>query len=137
MANSPEAVNVGILLATFNGEAFLPQQLESFVAQTHKNWQLLVSDDGSVDQTVDIVEKFAQTVCQRVKIVRGPERGFCRNFIWLAKSATDADLIAFSDQDDVWLPHKLARAVSWLGSASDKVPRVYFSRTAIVDGEGE
>ena len=132
-----EQPKIVILLATRNGAEFLPEQLESFRAQTYPHWELLVSDDGSTDNTVGIVSNFAKTVAQRVNIKRGPQREFWRNFVSLVRSVgTDNDLYAYSDQDDIWHPEKLARAAEWFAALQDAQPALYFTRTELISGDG-
>jgi glycosyltransferase involved in cell wall biosynthesis len=129
---------VVILLATLNGEEYLCEQLQSFCEQTHSNWELLVSDDGSTDRTVEIVNAFAEQVRQPVTLQLGPGRGFWRNFLSLIRNKeVDGEFFAYSDQDDVWFPTKLQRAVGWLESLPVDVPALYFSRTALVAPNGK
>jgi glycosyltransferase involved in cell wall biosynthesis len=125
-----------ILLATRNGAEFLQEQLESYRAQTYRNWELLVSDDGSTDTTVALIETFAKSVTQRVIVLPGPQKGFWQNFVSLVRSdAIDGDLFAYSDQDDVWFAEKLANAVRWFEGRSDE-PALYFSRTELIESNG-
>jgi hypothetical protein len=94
-------------MATYNGAAFLAQQLESLACQTLRPAELVVSDDGSTDSTLAVVEKFSQTAPFPVRVLtRGARLGFGDNFLEAAQ-ACRYPLIAFSDQDDVWLPDKL------------------------------
>jgi glycosyltransferase involved in cell wall biosynthesis len=131
------AKKVAILLATKNGAEFLPEQLASYRGQTHRNWELVVSDDGSTDETRDIVKKFAANVPQPVRVRTGPCREFHRNFMSMAADPDiDADFFAFSDQDDIWCADKLERAVRWLSSVPEGTPAVYCGRTELVDREG-
>jgi glycosyltransferase involved in cell wall biosynthesis len=128
-----------ILLAAFNGAAHITEQLESFVAQSHRNWELVVSDDGSTDATTDVVQRFGCAVPQKVSLIEGPRRGFWQNFLSLLRRAEqlDGDLFAYSDQDDIWLPEKLERAAEWLAvNGPSEVPRLYFSRTALIEEDG-
>ncbi|MBR4877630.1 MAG: glycosyltransferase [Rhodocyclaceae bacterium] len=81
---------VAILLCTFQGERWLPEQLESLRAQTHRDWTLTVSDDGSTDATVQIVRDFAARVPQPVHITQGPQRGHAANFLTLSASLAHA-----------------------------------------------
>ena len=75
---------VAILLCTYNGSAYLREQLDSFCAQTESNWVLWVSDDGSLDGTMAILQEFAdRTFPGRVNIVKGPQLGFAANFLSL------------------------------------------------------
>jgi glycosyltransferase involved in cell wall biosynthesis len=127
-----------ILLAAFNGAAHITEQLESFVAQSHSNWELLVSDDGSTDETIDLIRRFASSIPQKVSLIEGPRRGFWQNFLSLLRQAdqADGDLFAFSDQDDIWLPEKLERATKWFGKIEQDVPSLYFTRTELIDQAG-
>src|SRR5438309_1268928 len=113
----PKERKVIILMATHNGSKHIQEQLDSFVSQTHSNWELIVSDDGSTDETRAIVDEFAQTISQKVLTVEGPRQGFWKNFLSLVDRTEEAhgDFFAYSDQDDIWLPDKLERATRWLG----------------------
>jgi glycosyltransferase involved in cell wall biosynthesis len=129
---------VSILLATFNGAEFLPEQLQSFCDQTYFNWELLVSDDGSVDQTTAIVEAFAKRVPQKVTLRQGPRNAFWQNFLSMVRlTDVESDLFAYSDQDDVWLPEKLARSVDWFASIPQDQPGLYFTRTMLISPNGK
>jgi hypothetical protein len=128
---------VVILLATRNGAEFLQSQLDSFRVQTYAHWELLVSDDGSTDATVEIVKRFADSVPQHVTIVPGPQQGFWQNFVALVRSGEiDGDLFAYSDQDDVWFEEKLAKAVDWFEKRAVPSPALYFTRTELMHGDG-
>ncbi len=125
-----------ILMSTYNGEKFLAEQLQSIEDQTHKNWRLVISDDGSNDNTLAIAKQF-QTKWgnDRLEIRQGPQQGFCLNFLSMACDINiQADLYAFSDQDDVWMNDKLERAVVYFNENNEsQLPRAYGSRTQIVD----
>ena len=99
---------VDILLATYNGARFVREQLASISAQTHSDWHLMVRDDGSSDDTLAIVRKWAASVAQPVTIVEDGESGLgaSLNFARLLERS-DAPYFACCDQDDVWLPQKL------------------------------
>lgn len=128
---------VAILLCTFDGQRFLSDQLESLRSQTYPDWELWVSDDGSQDRTRVILDSFqASAGADRSSIHNGPAEGFVANFLSLVCHASiTADYYAFSDQDDVWEPEKLERAVNWLKSVPQSVPALYCSRTRLVDPE--
>jgi glycosyltransferase involved in cell wall biosynthesis len=131
---SPKVV---ILLATRNGAEFLREQLESYRAQTVRNWELLVSDDGSTDDTIKIIEEFAKQIPQRVVVRRGPQIGFWQNFASLVRSDDiEGDLFAYSDQDDVWFPEKLAKAARWFEARPTDQPALYFTRTELIEVGG-
>lgn len=120
--------HIAVLLATRNGAAYLEAQLESYVAQTLRPALILISDDGSTDETRAIADAFrASTDGIRIELHDGPQNGSAANFLHLIQQVPDdIDAVAFSDQDDVWLPHKLARAADLL--PSDGV-RLYCART--------
>jgi glycosyltransferase involved in cell wall biosynthesis len=126
-----------ILLASRNGAEFIHEQLESYRAQTYSNWELVVSDDGSTDRTVEIIKEFAEGLPQRVIVCQGPQQGFCQNFVSLIRNDDIVgDLFAYSDQDDIWFPEKLAKAVEWFRTLLDGRPALYFTRTELIGGDG-
>jgi glycosyltransferase involved in cell wall biosynthesis len=102
-------VSVSIAMATYNGERFIREQLESLAAQQQLPSELVVTDDGSADNTLEIVEQFAKATAPfAVHIHRNGSRlGYRANFMRAANLCT-SDLIAFCDQDDIWSPRKLA-----------------------------
>jgi glycosyltransferase involved in cell wall biosynthesis len=130
--------SVAILLCTFNGARFLDAQLSSYVAQSFKEWCLFVSDDGSTDATLGaIADRTAQLGTAPPAVRSGPRQGFVANFLSLAcDPSIIADYFAFSDQDDVWEPDKLERAIDWLKGRPAHVPAMYCSRTQLIDDEG-
>lgn len=109
-------MHVRILMSTRDGGTWLQAQLDSFLAQTHDDWSLWVSDDGSSDRTRDILSRFAAAHPGRLAaLVDGPRRGSAANFLsLLCHPDLPESCVALSDQDDVWLPGKLARAVAHL-----------------------
>src|SRR6266480_5199085 len=125
---------VAILLATKDGAEYLEAQLNSFSQQSITNWSLYVSDDGSWDSTLRIVETFKRHVRQPVAIRQGPKLGFCENFMSLARDRRiRADYYAFSDQDDIWMSNKLERAIDRVTKVSAGTPALYCSRTELID----
>jgi glycosyltransferase involved in cell wall biosynthesis len=128
---------VHILLATYQGCAYLQEQLNSLASQTYPHWQLWVSDDDSTDGSLDIVEIFSLSVSQKVLILRGPCKGSTYNFFHLMNIVPrdSGDLYAFCDQDDIWLPEKLSRAVAHFQVESKTFgqPYLYCGATRIVD----
>lgn len=103
-----KAFKVSIAMATYNGERFLKAQLDSFARQTLLPFELVACDDGSTDNTMDILRQFAAEAAFPVRIYRNPERLGIRDNFLRALEICEGDLVAFSDQDDVWLPEKLA-----------------------------
>lgn len=126
---------VAILLATKQGEQFLPVQLQSILKQTHTNWTLWVSDDGSTDSSLTVIKRFQQEVGKkRVKVAVGPKQGHTANFLSLTcNSKIDGDFFSYSDQDDIWEEDKLARAIEQLQRVPEEVPAMYCSRIRLID----
>ena len=119
---------VAILLALYQGAAHLEPQLGSFLAQDHTAWRLLTSDDGSTDGTHDAVTAFGARAGRPVSLFAGPRRGYAANFLSLFdRGLSGAEWVALSDQDDVWLPDHLSRAVAALGPEAG--PALYCCRS--------
>ena len=133
-----DTARIAILMCTKNGAAFLGDQLKSIADQTHENWVLIVSDDGSTDATKEILESFAGIQAQEIVLMNGPGKGVCANFLSLATDRRiDADYFAFSDQDDIWHQDKLRRALAWLGGVSNDTPALYCGRTELMSIDGQ
>jgi glycosyltransferase involved in cell wall biosynthesis len=136
--SSGQSPLVAILMGTKNGAQFLPEQLDSLEAQTHQNWVLITSDDGSTDDTPKILKIYqAKWPAGKLTVKEGLKRGFSVNFLSVAcDPGIKADYYAFCDQDDVWLPNKLEVAVGNI--AAHQVhkdvtkPYLYCGRTSYV-----
>ena len=139
MAKQADTGSVVILLAVHNGAEFLRAQLKSFSTQTYRDWRVFAGDDGSTDDSRQILTDFAkQSLIQgnHVDIVEGPCAGTSSvHFLSLLEHAPDAPWLAFSDQDDVWLPEKLERAVAALRPLDPARPALYCSRTWVTDAD--
>ena len=125
---------VTILLSTYNGSKYLRQQLDSLYGQTYPAIRILVRDDGSSDTSRAILE--SEQAKGRIEILEGHHNlGAALSFFELLKSAasTGTGYVAFCDQDDVWHPEKIARAVSKLSRVADDRPAMYCSRVELVD----
>lgn len=113
------APHVHILMCTYNGAAHLQEQLDSFLAQEHAAWSLWVSDDGSQDATRAILGRFRAAHPGRdIRLIDGPCRGHAANFMSLLAhpELPATTTVALSDQDDVWLPHKLSRGLAQIAA---------------------
>ncbi len=126
--------HVVILMAVWNGADNLPEQLESLSTQSHQNWQLLVSDDGSTDASCQKISEFAAQG-HRITCLTGPELGAGENFMSLIRAmpdhAAENSWLAFCDQDDVWHPDRLARGIAALEVRDKACPALYCSRSWI------
>jgi len=129
--------SVAILLSTYNGAPFLREQLHSLLSQTHRHWVLYWRDDGSSDATRDIAGRFlAELPPERAQVLAQDGRvGSTESFLRLLRHASEADHLAFAfaDQDDVWLPEKLARGLAALRAVPEGVPALYCARQTLVD----
>lgn len=98
---------VAILLATYNGEKYIEQQLLSIINQTYTNLHIYISDDASIDNTVTIVKKYADLYPNKISLnINKDNIGYIANFNLLI-SLCQEDYIAFSDQDDIWETNKI------------------------------
>lgn len=134
MLEESKADRVTVLLSTFNGSQYLQQQLASLYEQTYRDIKILVRDDGSSDSTRAILE--SEQSLGRLTILEGHNNlGPALSFFQLLKKAatTETKYVAFCDQDDVWLPEKIARAVAKLNKVEDDRPAMYCARVELVD----
>ncbi|HEX5710845.1 MAG TPA: glycosyltransferase family 2 protein [Sulfuricurvum sp.] len=108
---------VSIALATYNGEMFLSQQLDSILAQSYINLEIIICDDNSTDSTRDILNYYAQND-QRIQLFFNETTlGLVKNFE-KALSLCSGEYIALSDQDDIWEKEKIESLIRHIGSAS-------------------
>lgn len=127
-------VKVNICLSTYNGDKYLAEQIESIIAQEYQNWQLLVRDDGSSDNTVDIIKDYI-IKDSRIMLINDEDTsnvGFVSSFFELLKYTT-ADYYFFCDQDDVWLPNKISVMLDVMEKEDKKIPIMCYSDLSIVD----
>ncbi|WP_225927638.1 glycosyltransferase family 2 protein [Pseudomonas iranensis] len=132
------ASRVTILMCTYNGERFLSQQLDSIARQSFQNWDVVVSDDGSTDATLDILRQYAEAWGEgKLTVRQGPKRGFAANFLSLACVApAQSDFYAWADQDDIWQDAKLDIALKSLQHLPTNIPALYCARTELIDDTG-
>ena len=102
--------SVSVVMATYNGEKFIAQQLASIIQQLCDDSEIIISDDGSTDKTIDIIKSFND---KRIKLVANTEKGLILNFQNALKKAA-GNIIFLSDQDDVWLPGKVETCKNFL-----------------------
>ncbi|MCO5230767.1 MAG: glycosyltransferase family 2 protein [Chitinophagales bacterium] len=109
------SVIVDILLATYNGEKYLDEQLESIFNQDYHHFRVLVRDDGSSDGTLNILAKWKGLYPQKIEIIEDEDKnlGASQNFNRLMQLSS-APYICFSDQDDKWLPEKLSKQIAFI-----------------------
>lgn len=98
---------VSVAMATYNGEKYIKEQIETILKNLSDNDELVISDDGSSDMTVEIIKSFND---KRIKLIEGPKKGLKQNFNNAIKN-TSGDIIFLSDQDDIWMDNKVNRVV--------------------------
>ena len=126
------ATPIQILLSVYNGAKYLPEQQASLDAQQDApEWSLLWRDDGSSDGSASLLRDHPRAT---ELVDDTPHLGPALSFLHLLAAAPgDAKAFAFCDQDDVWMPDKLARAWSWCSSQPSGYPALYFARQKLVD----
>lgn len=126
---------VAILLATYNGEKFLIEQLNSIINQSYEDWTLYIHDDGSSDGTIAIINQYCD---QYENIIYLPDlivhRGAAQSFMWLLEQV-NADYYMFCDQDDVWLPYKIEKTYIAMQEKPVDSPVLIFSDLVVVDSD--
>ncbi len=119
------------MMASYNGEKFIREQIDSLMRQKDVQVSLLVRDDSSKDGTVQILNEYKEK--GMLDWYTGEHLGVEKNFLDLMRHAPQADYYAFCDQDDVWEEEKLIRAVEMLQQTEEHIPAVYYSSLNLVD----
>ena len=99
---------ISVALASFNGEKYIKEQLESILVQLNENDEVIISDDVSLDNTLSIIKNFND---KRIKVIEGPKMGVKQNFA-NAISHSNGKYIFLSDQDDIWEPSKVEKVLN-------------------------
>lgn len=120
---------VSVLMPVYNGEQWLPRAVESVLAQTYTDFELVVIDDGSTDGSAGVVESFAARD-PRVRLVRTAHAGV-RTARRISLVEARAELVAFLDADDEWVPHRLERQLPFV----DQQTVVFADSFLVVGGE--
>lgn len=126
---------IDILLASYNGDFYIEQQILSLQAQTYKDWRLLVHDDGSTDRTVDIIKKY-EKIDSRIVLLEDHIKcgGAAANFMHLIHFS-DAPYVMFCDQDDIWLDNKIEIMYNVIKERNNHIPQIVYSNSYIWDSE--
>ena len=131
-----EKVTIEILLATFQSEAYLREQIDSILNQTDSNWTLLIHDGGSTDSTLEIVRSYEKKFPQKIRMLGSSRASACRNFSHLLE-ASSSELVMLCDHDDVWLPEKISvtrkKFIDETAKIPPGTPLLVFSDLTIVD----
>jgi glycosyltransferase involved in cell wall biosynthesis len=123
---------VQVLMSTYNGEAYIEEQLQSILKQTYHNIVIFIRDDGSSDNTVPVIQKFIDIYPDKIRLIKGSNVGVIQSFFDLLHTADlDASYFCFCDQDDVWMNDKVERSVQFLRVCD--TAGMYFSSTMLAD----
>ena len=98
---------ISVAMATYNGEKYIKEQIDSILKQLTVNDELIISDDGSTDTTLKIINSYNDS---RIKVVNGPKIGVKQNFANAIKNCT-GKYIFLSDQDDIWIDNKVNKVL--------------------------
>lgn len=131
---------IDILLATYNGEKYLDQQINSILMQSIKDWQLLIRDDGSSDHTIKIIEHYVREYPDKIVCLKDDETilGVTRNFERLMEYST-APYVMFCDQDDIWMSDKIEKSLTKLQQMEHKygdLPLLVYTDLSVCDSNG-
>ena len=122
---------ISVCIATYNGEKYLAEQLDSILLQVSEEDELIISDDGSTDHTLEILRTYAANYPQ-IQLLQGPGQGVIANFAF-ALTHTKGEVIFLADQDDVWLPNKVTTVTEYFEAHPDI--QVVISDLKIVDAD--
>ncbi len=128
---------IAILLATYNGEKYLAEQLDSLLNQSFQNWCLYVHDDGSKDKTVSILQEYAARYPDKIILIDAPSTGGAKNNFLFLLNVVDAPYFMFCDQDDIWLPEKIEKTYRWMKAVEQDKPALVFTDLRVVDQDGK
>ena len=102
---------ISVCIATYNGERFIREQIDSILRQLSSDDEIIVSDDGSTDDTISIIDSIND---KRIRIIEGPRKHSPTPNFECAMKVAKGDYIFMADQDDVWKPNKVEVCIEWL-----------------------
>ncbi len=124
---------VAVLMAAYNGEKYISEQIESVLTQTYKDFCIYIHDDGSKDNTVKIIQKYERDNPGKIVLMDGMVQGGAKmNFIYMLKNV-EADVYMFCDQDDVWINDKIEKLVIKFEDNAKNMPMLVYTDLKYVD----
>lgn len=124
---------ITVLMSTYNGEKYILEQLKSLERQENVFINLFIRDDGSTDNTVQIIKEY-KTERMNIELICGKNVGVRESFIWLIKNCPyKTEYYAFCDQDDYWLEEKLISAIKMMNKDKEEIPKLYYSNILVTD----
>lgn len=122
-----------VLMSTYNGEKYISQQIDSILNQDCEHEiKIRIRDDGSSDNTVNIIKKYIAKYSGKIELKQGENIGSNASFFDLIHEASGFDYYSISDQDDVWLSNKIKVAIEWLEKENQEIPLLYASTSFLV-----
>ena len=131
---------VQILLATYNGEKFLREQLDSIIHQEYKSWNILIHDDGSTDNTILILSEYQNNYPNKIRLLIDQKIFYSarKNFFHLIEHRSrKANLYCLCDQDDIWHKRKLELIIERYISKEERKPLLIHSDLSLIDAGGK
>lgn len=124
---------IAILMATYNGEKYIEEQLDSILKQSNQNWVLYIHDDGSSDQTPQIILEYQNKYPDKICLLEGEKTGGAKNNFLYLTSQVEAPYYMYADQDDVWKPSKIELTIDVMKEEEKENPILVFSELEVVD----
>ena len=131
-----------ILMATYNGEKYIQDQIQSIIDQSYRDWDLCISDDGSTDNTITIINNFRKLDSRILPVLTdNRDHGSCTNFYHLLRYAKkhkeEYSFFLLSDQDDIWESDKIKLQIEYCDSiSSENIPILVYTDLSIMNGDG-
>lgn len=119
-----------VIMSSYNGAQFIKEQIDSILSQVGIDLHIYIRDDGSSDNTCDIIEQYGN---EKITLEKGKNMGAKDSFLYALEKAPNADYYAFSDQDDVWEKDKLIKAIELLEKVDITAPSLYCGSVCLVD----
>lgn len=128
---------IAILMATYNGEKYICQQIDSILSQTCTDWELYIHDDGSTDNTIAVVESYVEKYPDKIHLIDGKSTGGAKYNFFYMFGQVEAPYYMTCDQDDVWLDKKIELTYDKMLAIEDKadVPCLIYTELRVVDSE--
>ena len=128
---------IAILMATYNGEKYICQQIDSILSQTCKDWELYIHDDGSTDNTIAVVESYVEKYPNKIHLIDGKSTGGAKYNFFYMFGQVEAPYYMTCDQDDVWLDKKIELTYDKMLTIENKadVPCLVYTELRVVDSE--
>lgn len=129
---------LAILIATYNGEKYLEEQIQSILDQSYSDWSIFIHDDGSTDNTNTIIDLYVDKYPTRIFRVKGKSCGCARNNFFFLTENVEAEYYMYCDQDDIWLPDKIQKTYNRMKKIEDKsIPTLVYTELSVVDNNME